>query len=296
LATLIPSDIRLIPHWSVDRAASGTAEGLCCESVADLEALTMFAGIRVVSFTGTGISDIFEMPIVQGRELTFCNIRDYASADVAEHTFALILGVAKRLVDGDQLVQMGQWSSGGPWGIRLGGKTLGLVGLGSIGTEVARIAKSFGMNVIYWSRSRHVQAEESLGIVHVSLERLFSEADIVSLHLALNKETKGMVSASLLGRMKLGSFLVNTARGALIDGVALADVLRSGRLGGAGLDVFEEEPLPPGHGLLKLPNVLLSPHVGASTGEAITRARLECLLNVVSFLAGQPRNVVLSGD
>jgi lactate dehydrogenase-like 2-hydroxyacid dehydrogenase len=292
----MPPDIRLDPDWSVDKAVSGTADGLCCESVADLEALNNFSGIRVVSFTGTGISDVLEMPIVQGRGLTFCNIRDYASADVAEHAFALILGVAKRMIEADRLIHAGQWSTGGPWGMKLGGKTLGLVGLGSIGLEVARIAKSFGMEVVYWSRSRHVEAEDLLGIRQLSLDKVFSESDIVSLHLALTVETKGMVGAGLLERMKPGSFLVNTARGALVDGRALLDVLRSGRLGGAGLDVFDEEPLPIGHELLQLPNVLLTPHVGAATVEALIRARKECLQNVVSFFAGQPRNVVLPGD
>lgn len=296
LSAMVGSRARLDPTWSTEPESQGDAVALCCESVEDLAALAKFGGIEVVSFTGTGISDVLDMPIVKGRSLTLCNIRDYASVDVAEHTLALILGLTKRIVEGERLVRSGGWSTGAPWGQRLSGMTLGLVGLGAIGCEVARMAKALGMNTIYWSRRRHPDIENELGITHASLDDVFVSSDVVSLHLGLNGETAGIVGRRLLTAMKKGSFLVNTARGGLVDSEALLEVLRSGHLGGAGLDVFEEEPLPPHHEFLIMHNVLLSPHVGAATSEAISRARRECLQNVVAYLDGRPRNVVQAGN
>jgi len=295
LSAMVGARAQLDPTWSSNPGSRGDAVALCCESVDDLAALERFAGIEIVSFTGTGISDVLDMPIVKGRSLTLCNIRDYASVDVAEHTLALILGLAKKIAGGERLVRSGGWSTGEPWGLRLSGKTLGLVGLGAIGCEVARMATALGMNTIYWSRRRHPDIENELGISHTHLEDVFASSDVVSMHLGLNDETKEIVGRRLLGSMKQGSFFVNTARGGLVDGEALLEVLRSGHLGGAGLDVFEKEPLPPDHDFLFMHNVLLSPHVGASTSEAISRARRECLQNVLAYLEGQPRNVVQSG-
>jgi phosphoglycerate dehydrogenase-like enzyme len=151
------------------------------------------------------------------------------------------------------------------------------------------------MKTIYWSRSRNPDTENELGIMFADIEDVFAMSDVVSLHLQLNGETRGIVDRTLLESMKPGAFLVNTARSGLVDGEALLEVLRSGRLGGAGIDVFEQEPLSPHHEFLSMQNVLLSPHVGASTIEAISRARRECLLNVVAYLSGQPRNVVYKG-
>jgi len=294
-AQSLPDDVRLNSQWSTQTVTDGDALGLCCESVQDLEALRAFENVEVVSFTGTGITDILEMPIVQGRSLTLCNIRDYASVDVAEHAVALMFGLAKRLAEVGNIIRTGNWSTGGPWGCRLHGRKLGLVGLGSIGSEVARMVKALGMEVLYWSRNRHLNIEHQLGISYVSLEQVFELSDFVSLHLALNEHTKGIVGQEQLRIMKHGSFLINTARGGLVETEALLQALRSGQLAGAGLDVFEEEPLPSTHELIGLHNVLLSPHVGAATSEGILRSREECLLNVVSYLRGQPRNVVRAG-
>lgn len=294
-AKFLPDDVRLNSHWSIQSINEGDALGLCCESVRDLDALREFKNIEVLSFTGTGISNVLELPIVQGRSLTLCNIRDYASVDVAEHAIALMFGLAKRLAEGENAVRSGSWSTGAPWGRRLLGKTLGLVGLGSIGSEVAQRARALGMEVVYWSRNQHPNMEHQLGISYVSFAQVFELSDFVSLHLALNEQTKGIVGKEQLRAMKQDSFLINTARGGLIEIEALLRVLRSGQIAGAGLDVFEEEPLPPTHELAKLHNVLLSPHVGAATSEGILRSREECLLNIVYYLRGQPRNVVRAG-
>lgn len=268
--------------------------GLCCESIQDLNLLQTLDQVKVVSFTGTGITDVLELPILEHRNLTICNIRDYASVEVAEHTFALIFGVAKRICFGDALVRRGQWFTNAPWGVTLRGKTLGLLGLGSIGCEVARIGRMLGMKVVYWSRSARDDVELELGIEFVDIENLFSTSDVVSLHLSLNAATRGIVGRSLLQRLSTGAILVNTARGGLVDQDALLEALTSGKLAAAALDVFENEPLPKGHALTKLENVIFSPHVGALTSEAIMRSKVECLINVVSFFNGVPRNVVKS--
>lgn len=152
------------------------------------------------------------------------------------------------------------------------------------------------MEVFYWSRNRHSNMEIQMGISYVSFERVFEQSDIVSLHLALNHQTRGIIGQEQFRIMKPDSFLVNTARGGLIETGSLLRALRSRQIAGAGLDVFDEEPLPHTHELTKLGNVLLSPHVGAATSEGILRSRKECLLNVVSYLQGQPRNVVRAGN
>lgn len=295
-ASTLPDGIRINSQWSRQAGTDRDARGLCCESVQDLQALKEFKEIEVVSFTGTGISDVLAMPILKGRSLTLCNIRDYASVDVAEHAVALMFGLAKRLIEGESIIRNKGWSTGSPWGLRLRGKKLGLIGLGSIGLEVARMAKAPGMEVFYWSRYRHADKEMQLGIAYASLKQVLELSDFVSLHLALNEQTKGIIGREELRSMKQGSILINTARGGLIETEALIQSLRSGQIAGAGLDVFEEEPLPHAHELLALRNVLLSPHVGAATREGIRRSREECLLNVVSFFCGQPRNVVRAGS
>lgn len=295
LTPILAGGVEMQFGWSATTANSMVAIsqlGLCCESVQDLDILHILDQVKVVSFTGTGIADLLELPIIKNKKMTICNIRDYASVEVAEHTFALIFGVSKRICFGDNLVRRGKWSTNVPWGITLRGKTLGLLGLGSIGREVARIARTLGMKVIYWSRNARPDVELELGIEFVDLEHLFSTSDVVSLHLALNAETQGIVGRSLFQCLSTGAILVNTARGALVNQDALLEALISGNLAAAALDVFENEPLPQGHALTKLDNVIFSPHVGALTSEALMRSKTECLLNVVSFFSGVPRNVI----
>jgi glyoxylate reductase len=164
------------------------------------------------------------------------------------------------------------------------GATLGLVGLGAIGQAVARRAQGFGMRVLAWSRSRRVVP----GVAFAPLDALLEAADFVSIHVALAPETRGLLDAAAIARMKPGAVLVNTARGGIVDEVALADALRTGRLAAAGLDVFAREPLDPASPLLALPNVVVTPHIG-SASEA-TRARMVelAVANLLAALAGEP--------
>jgi phosphoglycerate dehydrogenase-like enzyme len=177
-----------------------------------------------------------------------------------ELTWALILTAARRIVDESLSVRAGGWQTS--VGRQLGRTTLGVLGLGRIGARVARVGTAFGMDVIAWSTNLTPQAAEQAGVAYVSKDELFSRADVLTIHLVLSERSRGLVGAAELGLMKPTALLVNTSRGPIVDESALVDALRSQRLGGAGLDVFDTEPLPAGHPLRSLDNVVATPHIG----------------------------------
>ncbi|CQD24434.1 D-3-phosphoglycerate dehydrogenase SerA2 [Mycolicibacterium conceptionense] len=185
-----------------------------------------------------------------------------AITPTVEHTWALILGLQRHLVVEDQRIRDGLWQS--TIGSDLHGATLGLVGVGRIGSRVAAIGSAFGMNVIAWSPHLTEERAALAGVVRVEREALFSDADVVSLHLVLAESTRGLVGAAELEAMKPSAILVNTSRGGLVDEDALVEVLRGNKIRGAALDVYHHEPLPAGHPLASLPNTLLTPHLAMS--------------------------------
>jgi D-3-phosphoglycerate dehydrogenase len=218
--------------------------------------------LKHIVFLGTGASSYMDVPALAARGVTVHTIKGYGDRAVAEHAIALMFACARGLARMDRGVRAGTW---GPLeGVQLEGKTLGVVGLGGIGCEVARIARGIGMQVIGWNRTPRPEA----GIPQVALDALLAQADVVSLHLALNDDTRGLIDVVRLARMKRGAILVNTARGALVDEDALVAGLRSGQIGSAGLDVFHAEPLKPDHPLARLDNVTLSSHAAFRTLEA----------------------------
>jgi phosphoglycerate dehydrogenase-like enzyme len=179
--------------------------------------------------------------------------------------------------------------------MELAGKTIGVIGLGLIGCAVGRIAAGLGMRVLGWSfREDAVRAKEA-GATLVSLDDLFAQSDVVSVHLRNSAQARGLIGSREIGRMKRGALFVNTARGAIVDERALLEALRSGHLGGAGLDVFVQEPLPPDSPWLALDNVVLSPHAGAVTAEASERLAEWPIDNLFAWAAGTPKNVVNPG-
>lgn len=180
-----------------------------------------------------------------------------------QHAWALLLGLVRHLNEEDRGLRAGQWGS--TLGMDLAARTIGLIGLGKIGAQMAQIANAFGMQVIAWSENLTAERAAEQDAQLVTKDDLFRQADVVSLHLRLSERTRGVVGARELGLMKRSAVLVNMARGALVDEAALVAALREGRIAGAGLDVFETEPLPPGHPLTSLPNTLLTPHVGYVT-------------------------------
>jgi D-3-phosphoglycerate dehydrogenase len=226
------------------------------------EALAQCRSVRHIVFLGTGASSYMDVAALDGLGIKVHTIRGYGDIAVAEHTIALVFACCRDLARMDRAIRRGEWDP--LESMQLRDKTLGLIGLGGIGREVARIARGVGMQVIAWNRTPRADA----GVPLVDLQVLLARADVISLHLALTQETRGIIGAGELARMKPGVILVNTARAALIDEGALIAALRSGRIRHAGLDVFHAEPLNPQHPLAQLENVTLTSHAAFRTLEA----------------------------
>jgi len=257
-------DVNLSAFTSADlpRLLDGVAVCLDDHSYLPTEAIARCRDLRHVVFLGTGAASYMDVAALRELGITVHTIKGYGDTAVAEHTIALIFACARDLVMMDRQVRAGTWQP--LEGMQLRGKTLGIVGLGGIGREVARIASGIGMKVIASNRT----ARPDAGVALVALDALLAHADVISLHLALTDETRCLLDAQRLARIKPGAILVNTARGGLVDEAALIAALASGRLRHAGLDVFHDEPLRPDHPLAKLPNVTLSAHAAFRTREA----------------------------
>ena len=239
--------------------------------------------IRLVQRLGVGYDNI-DLEAATRRGIPVCNMPDFNAATVAEHTIMLILALLRRVFDSTLLMKAGHWpapaiATQGIFDLR--GKTLGLIGLGAIGQEVAKRARAFEVELRYHDKRRHPPAvEQALGVSFSPLEELLGESDIVSCHLPLTPETRGLLGADQFRRMKSTAIFINTARGALIDEEALARALEKGTIAGAGLDVFAEEPLEARHPLRRSPNVLLTPHTAGQTREAMDRMVAMMLENI----------------
>ncbi len=218
--------------------------------------------VRHVIFLGTGARSYMNIEELAGLGITVHIIRGYADTAVAEHTIALMWAAARNIARMDRDVRVGNWTRSE--GLQLTGKTLGLVGFGGIAAEVARIAAGSGMRVLAWNRSPKIAP----GVTFSDLDTVLAESHVVSLHLLLTDETRGLLSAARIARLRKGALLVNTARGALTDETALIAALQSGQIGHAALDVFAHEPLPAGHPFTRLPNVTLTAHSAFRTPEA----------------------------
>ncbi len=226
------------------------------------------------------------------------NVPSYSTQAVAQHTIALLLEATNHAGIYDRKVQEGKWvSSSDPTFyidqplMELHGKTLGIIGYGSIGKEVGHIARAFGMKVQAYHPRKTAQESEREP-TYVSLDQLLASSDIISLHAPLNEQTRGMISAKEFEQMKEGVILLNTSRGALTDEYALSASLRSGKVAFAGIDVLSEEPMRENHPLLGIPNCIITPHVAWAPVESRERLiRIACE-NIRKFLEGQPQNVV----
>jgi phosphoglycerate dehydrogenase-like enzyme len=209
----------------------------------------------------------------------------YDSSSTVELTWALILASARNLVIETAAVRSGGWQRTVGDGIR--GKVLGILGLGNIGTEVARIAHAFGMDVIAWSENLDPEKARERGARWVSKEELFRQADVLTIHLVLSKRTKGLVGTSELSLMKAEARLVNTSRGPIVDEAALVDALRNRQIAGAAIDVFDIEPLPPDHPLRKLDNVLATPHIGYVSRDLYRIFYQDTVANIAEWLGSR---------
>ncbi|MFI6567282.1 2-hydroxyacid dehydrogenase [Streptomyces sp. NPDC050534] len=301
LATLFPTeaDVTVVEAADEDPAALRRAHVIITAlAPVSAEHLAAAPDLALVQCASHGF-DYVDVEAARGRGVKVANIGSSGaeSQNVAEQTFALMLALAKQLIPAHTALVEADWAL--PRLQRslteLCGKTLGIVGLGNIGQEVARRAVAFDMNVVYAGRRRLPEETEARlgGARHVPLDELLRTADYVSLHAPLTGETRNLLDAERLALLKPTAFVVNTARGALIDQDALADALEKGALAGAGIDVFDPEPPTPALRLLRAPNVVLSPHVGGVTRETLIRIALAAVQNVTGYLAGgEPKDVV----
>lgn len=256
----------------------------------DDEAFAAAPHLKLVSILGTGTDNV-DLAAAKRRGITVTNTPGVGAPSVAELTIGLILAVTRGIPVSDVRVRQGTWEH--VEGPELEGKVLGLLGLGAIGERVARLGRGFGMRVIAWSFAHDAQRAERLGVDLVDRDDVFRLADVVSVHLRNTPEVRGLVGARELALMRPSAYLINTARGALVDQDALASALRSGQLAGAGIDVFVEEPLPPQRNPFRdLPNVVLTPHAGAVTREANARSRAMPVDNIIAFVEGRPQHTV----
>jgi len=240
--------------------------------------------LRLISIWGTG-TDHVDLGAARARGVTVTNTPAVSAVAVAEHTISLIFAVAKETVNVDRAVRGGQWPRAMVQ--QLHGKTLGVIGTGAIGREVARLGAGIGMNVLAWSFHQHGDYQ------WVSLEDLFRRSDVVSVHVRQSAETLGMIRSEHFAMMKPSAIFINTARGRIVVENDLVEALRGQRIAGAGLDVFETEPLPSDSPLRLLPNVVLTPHAAGITREATEAGLAMAIDNVLAFRAGTPVHVVI---
>jgi glyoxylate reductase len=274
------------------RGELGDADALLCllTDRVDAALLERAPRLRIVANAVVGYEHV-DLRACAARGIVVTNTPDMLTEATADLAWALILAAVRRVPQAERSLRAGEFHGWGFWdylGGDLAGATLGIFGMGRIGRAVARRAGGFGMRVVYHSRARLPADEEArLGTEPVSFDELLARSDVLTLHAPLTAETRHAIGREALGRMRPGAYLVNTARGALVDEAALADALRDGPLAGAGLDVYEREPeITPG--LLDLPNVVLLPHVGSATRGTRTRMAMLAARNVHAVLSGRP--------
>jgi len=243
--------------------------------------------LRLISIWGTGVDNV-DLQACKEMGLSVTNTPGANALSVAEHTLAILLSLARQIPTLDREVRAGKWPRVEM--VQLSGKVLGLLGLGAIGKHMARMARGLGMEVIAWTRSPSPERARESAVRFVSKEELLEKSDVVSLHLLLTDETRGFFRKEDFERMKPTALFVNTARAALIEPGALLEALRSKRIAGAALDVYDQEPLPPGDPLTTLPNVVLTPHNAGMTPEAMLTGLMMAAENIENFLSGKGVN------
>lgn len=275
------------------------------------EQLDRLGELELVATRSTGFDHI-DLQACRQRGVVVSNVPDYGEITVAEHTFALLLSLTRKIHRCYERTIRGDFSIEGLRGQELAGKTLGVLGTGKIGQRVLRIAKGFGMRLLAHDVSPRPQLAKRIGFKYVTLEELLRRSDVLSIHVPYGERTRHMIDAEAIAKLPAGAIIVNTARGGIIDPQALIEALVSGHLGGAALDVLEAEmaiaeeaellsssydmetlrTVVRNHALLRMPNVIITPHVGFNSAEAVRRIIDTTLDNIRSFLRGAPKNVV----
>ena len=247
--------------------------------------------LRLLVTTGKRNASI-DLKAAAAKGIVVCGT-DMLPYPTAELTWGLILSLVRNIPREERNMRTGGWQT--TVGVGLKGKTLGVFGLGNLGSQVARIGKAFGMEAIAWSQNLTAERAASVGAALVSKEELFRRADVVTIHLVLSERTRGAVAAAELALMKPSAYLVNTSRGPIVDTAALIAALERRRLAGAALNVYDSEPLPADHPLRKLDNVVLTPHLGYVTAENYRQAYGDAVEDIRAFLDGKPVRVLSAG-
>jgi glyoxylate reductase len=287
---------RVISREELMRGVSGK-DGLLCLLTDKIDAEVMDAAgpnLKVISNYAVGYDNI-DVTEATRRGIAVTNTPGVLTETTADLTWAIMMAVARRIVEADNFLRTGQWKGWAPC-LMLGhdvyGKTLGIVGLGRIGKAIARRAKGFDMRVLYYDTRRDEQAERELGVAYVPLENLLRESDFVSIHAPLTEKTRHLIGEKELRLMKPTAFLVNVARGPLVDEAALIRALREKWIAGAALDVFEREPYVPPE-LIQMKNVVLVPHIGSASVETRSKMAMMAVENLLAVLEGKiPPNLV----
>ncbi len=281
-------DLSRLSREELKRRIPGAA-GLVVRSrtTVDRELLEAAQGLEVIGRAGVGTDNI-DLDAATRRGVAVMNAPAGNTISTAELTFGLLLSAARGIPTADRSMHDGQWERSAISGVQLSGKTLGVVGAGRIGSEVVRRAKAFGMNVLVSDPYLSSDRIADMGVEAVSLDELVEQSDYVTLHVPLTDESRSLMNAGRIERMRPDAVLINAARGGLVDEVALADALRQGKLRAAGLDVYETEPLPADHPLRSAPNLVMTPHIGAATPEAQREIAIE--------IAHAMRKALLEGD
>src|SRR3989475_2018335 len=292
--------LEMLPARCEVRQTTGLKEAELAARVADIDALIVRSETKVtaaildaarrlvvVGRAGVGVDNI-DVPAATARGVYVVNAPLGNIVAAAEHTIALALALMRRVVDADRSVRAGEWIRSNFVGSELRGKTLGLVGVGRVGSEVARRASGFGMNVIAHDPFATEASARAAGARLVDLDELLRTADVISLHVPLTEKTRGLIGAEALGRMKPTAVVVNAARGEIVDLDALAEALEKGTIGGAALDVFAAEPLPTDAAIRRAPRTVLTPHIAGSTTEAQTNVAVDVVEQILDVLDGKP--------
>jgi D-3-phosphoglycerate dehydrogenase len=275
-----------------------------CDAVINIRAYSKFTrplldacpNLRMLSIWGTGTDNV-DLKAAKELGITVTNTPGANALSVAEHTIAILLALVRQIPHLDRGTRKGEWPRVEM--VQMSGKVLGLFGLGAIGKHVARMAHGLGMEVIAWTKNPSAERAKESNVRFVPREELLKSADVVSLHLILSDETVGFLKKDDLDLMKPNAFFVNTARAALVEPGALEETLQSGKIAGAGLDVYDQEPLPADHPLTTMTNVVLTPHNSGMTPEATISGLVMAVENVEAFLAGNqvPANcLVVEGN
>ena len=280
---------KVVPREVLGQEIRETDALLCMVSERIDEDLLSYASrLRIVANMAVGYDNV-DVPALTRREIVFTNTPGVLTETTADLAFALVLGIARRISEGERLVRLGQWPTWSPFvflGTDVHHATLGIVGLGRIGSEVAKRAKGFDMRILYTNRSRNPEAEKRFGCAWVDLPTLLRESDFVVVLVPLSSETRHLLSTPQFNLMKRTAFLINAARGPIVDQRALYEALHDGVIAGAALDVTDPEPIPHDDPLLSLENCLIVPHVGSASIATRTRMATLAAENIAAFLSG----------